>query len=198
MKKKLKYLFITALLVTFTVCFAVSASADEIHEEDANEAVEENLFATVYSEVSKYAGEILCAMTFAGSLILAVSYKKGLLPLVKGSLISIGNAIGKIKDTTDVGIEKSAELNASFDGAKEVLTELADKVDTLDSMLKQRLEEEDAVNKEKEALKLILRSQIDMLYDIFMTAALPQYQKDAVGERIAAMKGALAENDERV
>lgn len=198
MKKKLKYLFITALLVAFTVCFAVSASADGIHEEDANEAVEENLFATVYSEVSKYAGEILCAMTFAGSLILAVSYKKGLLPLVKGSLISIGNAVGKIKDTADVGIEKSAELNASFDGAKEVLTELADKVDTLDSMLKQRLEEEDAVNKEKEALKLILRSQIDMLYDIFMTAALPQYQKDAVGERIAAMKGALAENDERV
>ena len=34
-----------------------------------------------------------------------------------------------------------------------------------------------------------------MLYDVFMSSALPQYQKDAVGERIAKMREAITEND---
>ena len=45
-----------------------------------------------------------------------------------------------------------------------------------------------------EELSVIVGTQIDMLYDIFMTSALPQYQKDAVGERVAKMKEALAGN----
>ena len=40
----------------------------------------------------------------------------------------------------------------------------------------------------------MVKAQIDMLYDVFMSSALPQYQKDAVGERIAKMKEALVEN----
>ena len=46
-------------------------------------------------------------------------------------------------------------------------------------------------------LRLVVDTQIDMLYDIFMSSALPQYQKDAVGERIAKMKGAIRENANR-
>ena len=37
-------------------------------------------------------------------------------------------------------------------------------------------------------MKIILSAQIDMLYDIFMTSSLPQYQKDAVSKRIGEMK----------
>ena len=50
--------------------------------------------------------------------------------------------------------------------------------------------------KGSEDTRVILSAQVDMLYDIFMTSALPQYQKDAVGERIAAMRGALLKNDD--
>ena len=33
-----------------------------------------------------------------------------------------------------------------------------------------------------------MSAQIDMLYGIFMTSSLPQYQKDAVSEHIHKMK----------
>lgn len=38
-----------------------------------------------------------------------------------------------------------------------------------------------------------MQMQINMLYDIFMTSALPQYEKDAVGERISAMNKILTD-----
>ena len=197
MKNKLKYLLVTVLLIAFSSCFAVSAAAEEVSE-DVSEVIEENIFSTVYDEIALHASEILCAMTFAGSLILAFAYKKGLMPLVKGSLLSIGNAITKIKDDTTENAEKNAKLGESLEigleNAKITLDALAEKISDLDLTLKEKLEYEDKAKREKEEFKLILTSQIDMLYDIFMTSALPQYQKDAVGERVAKMKGAIGEN----
>lgn len=197
MKNKLKYLLVTVLLVAFSLCFTVSASAEESTE--ATETTEENVFSTVYEEISKYASEILCALTFAGSMILAFAYKKGLLPLVKGSLLSIGNAVSKIKEEAAENAEKGSKLGEDIgnrlDGAKTTLDALAEKVSDLDLILKEKLKSEDDLEREKEELKLIITSQIDMLYDIFMASALPQYQKDAVGEKIAKMKGAIGENE---
>ena len=197
MKTKLKYLLATVLLITLSCCFAVSAAAEEVTEEAATTA-DENVFSAVYDEIALHAGDILCALTFAGSLILAFAYKNGLTPLVKGSLLSIGNAISKIKDDTTENAEKNAKLGESLEtgleNAKSTLDDLAEKISNLDLALKEKLECEDDAKREKEEFKLILTSQIDMLYDIFMTSALPQYQKDAVGERIAKMKGAIGEN----
>ena len=39
-------------------------------------------------------------------------------------------------------------------------------------------------------------SQIDMLYEIFMQSGLPQYSKDALGERMAKMKKTLGVGEE--
>ena len=197
MKTKLKYFLVTVLLIAFSYCFAISSSAEEVVEDDV-EIVEKNIFSTVYEEITSHATEILCAMTFAGSLILAFAYKKGLMPLLKGSLISIGNSISKIKDDTTENAERNAKLGESIEvgleSAMATLGILTKKISELDLALNERLASEDDASREKEEFKLILTSQIDMLYDIFMTSALPQYQKDAVGERVAKMKGAISEN----
>lgn len=197
MKTKIKYLLVTVLLIAFSCCFAITASAEEAAEASAT-ITEENVFSSVYNEVASHASEILCAMTFAGSLILAFAYKKGLMPLVKGSLLSIANAISKIKDDTTENAERNAKIGESLEmeleNTKATLNTLTDKISELGLMLMEKLECEDDAKREKEEFKLILSSQIDMLYDIFMASALPQYQKDAVGERIAKMKGAIGEN----
>ena len=199
MKTKIKYLLVTVLLIAFSCCFAITASAEEAAEASAT-ITEENVFSSVYNEVASHASEILCAMTFAGSLILAFAYKKGLMPLVKGSLLSIANAISKIKDDTTENAERNAKIGESLEmeleNTKTTLNTLTDKISELDLMLMEKLECEDDAKREKEEFKLILSSQIDMLYDIFMASALPQYQKDAVGERIAKMKGVIGENAE--
>ena len=201
MKNRIKLLIAVMLILISTLSLTVSASAQELESSELTDGTVENIFDRIYADVSEYATEILCAMTFAGSLILAFAYKKGLMPIVRGSLLSIGNAVSKVKDSVGESAEKGEKLGESIEkgleSTKNVLDGLVEKISELDAALEARLTNESERAHEQEVLRLVLLSQIDMLRDIFMSAALPQYQKDAVGERIAKMKGALEENGER-
>ena len=201
MKNRIKLLIAVMLILISSLSLTVSASAQESEITELTDGTVENIFDRIYADVSEYATEILCAMTFAGSLILAFAYKKGLMPIVRGSLLSIGNAVSKVKDSVGESAEKGEKLGESIEkgleSTKNVLDGLVEKISGLDAALEARLTDESERAHEQEVLRLVLLSQIDMLRDIFMSAALPQYQKDAVGERIAKMKGALGENGER-
>ena len=201
MKNKFKHLFAALLLITLICAFTVSASASEaqITTEEGGEYTEENFFAKTYAKITEYATEILCALTFAGSLVLAFAYKKGLLPLIKGSLVTIGNAVSKINDDTSESAEKGTELEKnisnSLAAAKETVNALTERISELDCDVKKKLEDEDKQSRTCQELRAVMDAQIDMLYGIFMCAALPQYQKDAIGERVAKMKEAIKGND---
>lgn len=198
MNKKMKHLIAAVLILVFTLGLSVSASAEEAEPTDAVDTVEDNVFGKIYTEITEYASEILCAMTFIGSLVLAFAYRKGLLPIVKGSLLTIGNAVGKMKESVSENAQKGEELGKSIENgleaAKSVLDGLVNRIEELDAALTERLAKESDEVKEKEALRLVLLSQIDMLSDIFMSSSIPQYRKDAVGERIAKMKEALGKD----
>jgi hypothetical protein len=112
--------------------------------------------------------------------------------------VAIGNAVTKIKENAKESAEKNSELTANIDhrldAATKIIDTLTPRVDKLGVALEKRLVSEDEAKRDKEQLSTVMMAQIDMLYDIFMSASLPQYQKDAVGEKIAKMKGAIAEN----
>ena len=201
MKNKIKHLISSVIVIVLLCALSVCASAEEYvtdTTESIDESTEENFFSKAYGELSEYAGEILCALTFAGSLILAIAYKKGLLPLMQKSLMTIGNAVNKIKDNAKETAEKSSQLGESIQtnikSAKETLDTLANRINSLDLALKESLEKETEAKRQSREIRIIMDTQIEMLRDIFMSAALPQYQKDAIGEKIAKMKGAISEN----
>ena len=208
MKNKFKYLLITVLVIALFATAGISAAAEEIDtdaaiETEAVEAAEEsteeyNFFTEVYEDLSYYASEILCALTLAGSLTLAVAYKKGLLPLLEGSLVSIGNAVTKMRENAKESAEKNSELTASIEhkleSATKVIDTLTERIEALGTAVEESLSADKDVRREKQQLRTVMAAQIDMLYDIFMSASLPQYQKDAVGERIAKMREALCQN----
>ena len=54
-----------------------------------------------------------------------------------------------------------------------------------------RLDGMENVTKNYEKIKFVLESQIDMLYTIFISSSLPQYQKEEVGAKINQMKEEL-------
>lgn len=215
MKNKLKYIVSLILIIAFTAAGVVYASAEEStnydqskespyaddnanYEQREDHEDEANFFEKVYEEIMAYTSEILCALTFAGSLVIAFAYKKGLLPLVEGSLITIGNAVAKIKESTNENTKLSSQLGENIgvklSDTQELLTRLSERIGTLENTLSGNIKTENAARLEMGQLRLVVDTQIDMLYDIFMYSALPQYQKDAVGERIAKMKGAISEN----
>ena len=205
--KKLKYLIAALVIAVIFSASAFSASAEEA-EPSTEEYVktaegiadgEENFFSKVYEEISAYTSEILSALTLVGSLTLALAYKKGLLPMIERSLVAIGGAITKIKDTASENAEKNSIITTDIEDkltrAVGVLDTLTEKVASLDLAIKDSIKDEETARREKEQLRIITEAQIDMLYDVFMSSALPQYQKDAVGERIAKMREAVALNE---
>ena len=115
---------------------------------------------------------------------MGVGYKSGLLPLLR-------DAITKLKGSID-GVKAEGEAREQVNVQR--LAEISGAVERIENQLLQIDDERVDYNKmrrERESLGRILEGQIDMLYAIFMSSALPQYQKDEIGERISDMREEL-------
>lgn len=194
MKKLLTaLLFISILFSAFAVLsFAANEVDADMHIEEASEQNEENFFELIYNEFLKNSDKLLAALAFLGSLLVAFAYKKGLLPVIKASLNALASTVSKLKEESEKASEEanSAILSASkkLDYAENMIDALSEKLERIEYQLGK-------TNDEKlrtENIYAIIKTQIDMLYEVFMSSSLPAYQKDAVGERIAEMKKSLA------
>lgn len=198
MKNKHKYITAIVLVLLSLSLFTVCASAEVETVVESGVQGEENLFSRIYAELTRYTGEIFCALTFVGSVVLAFAYKKGLLPLIEKSLLAISTAVGRIKESTKESADKTTALASDIDErltkTSETVERLAKRVGELDASLGDSLNDEREARLEARELRTVIDAQIDMLYAIFMSSALPQYQKDEVGERVAKMKEAIREN----
>jgi hypothetical protein len=193
MKKILILILTVAALfsVLSTVAFAESEATtlESITPEESNG---ESAFELVYNEILKHSDKILAALAFIGSVILAFIYKKGLLPIIKGSLSAIGSSVNNLNEAArDASEEAKKRLDAaakSLEAAEELFNGLSERLDCMKEELEVLLEEK----KHSDELKIIVSTQIDMLYEIFMSSSLPMYQKEAVGEKISAMRATLS------
>ena len=61
--------------------------------------------------------------------------------------------------------------------------------------MQKRLDNAEAEKLHRMKTDHILEGELDMLYDIFMSSALPEYEKQRVGERVAKLKGDLSTNE---
>lgn len=146
-----------------------------------------NFFDKVYKAFMAHSGEILGALTLIGSLILAYAYKRGLLPMLKSTLSAIAEAVGSIKASSDESGEYTKSLGARLDNTESTLLALTSGIDRLSLELEQSRLDKD----EREKMKLIMKTQIDMLYNVFMNSSLPEFQKAAMSEKITEMRGEL-------
>ncbi len=146
-----------------------------------------NFFDRVYTAFMAHSGEILGALTLIGSLILAYAYKRGLLPMLKSTLSAIAEAVGSIKASADESGEYSKSLGARLDNTESTLLALTSGIERLSLELEQSRLDKD----EREKMKLIMKTQIDMLYNVFMNSSLPEFQKAAMSEKITEMRGEL-------
>ncbi|MBE6536727.1 MAG: hypothetical protein E7673_02115 [Ruminococcaceae bacterium] len=201
--KKVTKIFILTLTLLFAIALPLNASAyaEEGEAENPSAASDAALpeeesggnsfFEDVLSVFESNASEILSAFAFIGSLIIMLCYKKGLLPIVNDGLKSLRAGVMAIGEKSDSFTERATKLCDSIELRLEHTEKLTDTV--LESIEKTRTElsELQKSSLENEKLKTILSAQIDMLYEIFMSASLPQYLKDNVGEKISEMKSAL-------
>ena len=149
-----------------------------------------------YRLVLENADKLFALFACISSLIVGFAYKKGLLPLLQNGLTALGSAVSSLKERS----ERAEELAESAIGeaadklarAEDCFKVISDRLATLEKELE--LARESSL-KDGE-LRLILNSQIDLLYELFMSSSLPSYQKDSIGESVAKMKRALGTGTE--
>ena len=209
MKKNIKtrlWAFIACIMLVLSLT-TLSAAAEEaevgepedstVEEESTVETeASENIFADLFGVLEQFSSEILCALSFTGSLIIALSYKKGLLPTLKGGIGSIGSAIGSIKESSENYAKQHDELMTSFSLLLSMTKDSLVQLENIVKELADKVEDGEHAAADRENMKALMSSQIDMLYEIFMSSSLPQYQKEAISERVRVMKEVTASDGE--
>lgn len=162
-------------------------------EEGDTETADEGFFGALFAEIEDRLAQILSALAFLGSLIIMICYKRGFLPLVKDGIGALASGVRSISEKTgELNLEATEitnKISAGLEDAQKLLLSMEGAVCTVNARLDALEDERD----ERKKLTAVLSAEVDMLYEIFMSAALPQYLKDSVGERIAKMKAEISE-----
>lgn len=185
--------FITVVLLALVLALSLSISAFAL-EGDA-ESTEENGFTMIYGLICENADKIFSVLAFLGSLIIAFAYKRGLFPFIEKALGALSGAVGKLKEETEKSESSKsafmAEINSAISKCDTMISAFSERL----SVIEENLSGTAGLKDEGEAFKAIMLSEIEMLYEIFMSSSLPQYQKDRVGESYLRMKAKLGADE---
>ncbi len=208
MRKKNIFNRLSPLFVIFTVVFlifslTVVASAEE-GVEIAEESVESgdltnempsgetnggeitpNIFEEIYIQLESNADKIFSALAFIATLIVGIFYKSGLLPLLKDALSRLKSTIDKAKEAEEA---HSNQTNSKIDAISETVAQMEKQINSIE--LGSR--DIEKLCRERDAMRTILTSQVDMLYAIFICSSLPEYQKEEIGLKIQQMREELS------
>lgn len=173
------------------------ADPDTDSGEGASDVQGNNVFSELFEMIYEHSAQLLSALAFIGSVIIMICYKMGFLPMVKDGVRALAagvDTLGKHTGSISDGTEKlRSDFEKKLRATEDVLNKMADTL----SLLEVKLSAEGATRDELSTLKVVMAGEVDMLYEIFMAAALPQYLKDSVGERIAAMRKSLGSEDKQ-
>ncbi len=185
----MKRIIICLLVLGCILCVPFAASAQAA--DAPSEATEKTQIALWVEEISQvvgqYAGEILATVTLAVSLLNTYRYQKGLLPTLYHGLQGVKTAYGKGEEATQEALkatqnelrgflEEMAPLMATFQEAISAMQQLNADVDRLEGDLAGQ-------NEEIRHMETWIHGMGDILYQVFTAANLPQYAKDAIGDR---------------
>ena len=196
MKKRksiFKFLLCIAISLSVISSVAIFASASETEEPTAEteiEEAEENVFTELYRTVCENSADILSLLSFAASVTVALFYKYALSPLIKGGLEKITSGVKDI----------SGERQKEYLALSEAQANLAEREEKIEKRLEEISESVLAMHdpekpKLESTLITVMGAQVNMLYEIFQSSALPVYQKEAVGKMINEMRSELSKNE---
>lgn len=172
----------------------ISAKTEEMSDseasgtDDADTGLFGGFFEALYAAVVEHSAEITSAAAALTSIILAFCMKRGLTPMLKEALGGVVGAVGKLRDGVT---ESEAHAKEICDALTERLSLAEDTIQKLSEALSaveasRTGEAEEAMMRED--IMTVMSAQVELLYALFMSAALPEYKKDAVGEMVAEMR----------
>ena len=171
----------------------VQGSAANIGKDSSHS--EENVFSSIYSIAMEHIGEIFACLACLFSGVLMLCYKKGILPLISGGISALRGGVSELS-------REAQRQTESSQGISNILKERFAKADsTLEKMeealstLTEKLAKNDT-KRESQLFRTVLLAEVNMLYEVFMAATLPEYQKERITEEVNAMRARLTEAGE--
>ena len=138
--------------------------------------------------LTENAAELISGATLGLTLFITLFFRKKLLP---GLLETLTGLLGKSRETCELiesgHTEEKEELSRILARAEEVLAAASLAVERAEGAA-ESLRAGEGLGKET---RLVLLEQSELLYELLMSANLPQYQKDRIGEAHAAATACL-------
>ena len=151
----------------------------------------ENIFEQIYTLAMENSDKIFSVLAFLGTLVVGIGYKSGLLPLLRDALSRLKGEMDGIKaDGDKIGRLFGERFDKTSEAIERIEKTLEENTKEL-SRIEWQFESYEELLRERNALKTILEGQMYLLYSIFMSSSLPQYQKDMIGERIEELREEL-------
>ena len=101
------------------------------------------------------------------------------------------DALSKIKGSIDKAKEAEELHNKDTNDKIDAISETVSQMEKQINKIELGVEDYEKLVKERETMRLILSSQVDMLYAIFISSSLPEYQKEEIGLKIQRMREEL-------
>ena len=191
MKRKTKIIF--TLLFTLTLLASLTLFSFASEREVTN--VDQTVFGGIYDVLSENADKIFSLLAFIGALILSFTYKKGLFPFIEKALSRLTGAVSTLREETEKSNAGAnaviAEITKKLAASESILNEFGSKIVSLEKKLK----DAELLNNKTEEFRLVMLAEVEMIYDIFASSSLPEYQKEKVAEAYLKMKQALSEKE---
>ncbi|MBR2324654.1 MAG: hypothetical protein IKA53_01270 [Clostridia bacterium] len=179
-----KFLITLSLALTLLAALPFASMAAPA----TSEAAEPGFFSLLYEAAGAHLAEILSALSAASAIAIAFCYKKGLLPILKNGIGAIGSATKKWGENAESYGEEAKKI---CENANNYIQQADKKIDELKECfesIEKKLAALESNAKENGQTRTVLMGQLDMLYDIFLSSSLPQFEKDRVTQRIERMK----------
>lgn len=146
--------------------------------------------------------EMLSALTLVSSLAIALLFKKGLLPALSSALKGLAGGLSqgvdemgkmgeKLSQNTDTAMNRFTAAVTPTLAAMEKIASRADAMAQRTEDLEKALSQADG---SRARMETVLRAQSELFYRFFMSANLPQYQKDALGDAYEKMNRLLTDS----
>ncbi len=202
MKKKFILIPVLLLCLSVFLCFASFAEAAdeqppfaeaaECTEPEINEGDKsESIFTLVYELLAENAEGIFSLLAFASTAIMSIYCRRSMIPEIR-------SAFALIKSETDTIKSGAAQYSEMSSACSEDLSERLSLIEKTSASVSERLDElkitsEELMSLKRESRRLesLMEAEIDMLRDIFMSASLPEFKKEAVEKRVIKMKEEL-------
>ena len=196
--KKFIAIFI-ALITVFAL--GVCASAEECEPlEEASTVIsqdaesfpdEDDSAGEIFDAILENVSGIVSILTFAISVILTLLYKKGLMPTLGGALGSIDSTVKSLGERAESGIASAEEAVRRIDGRIEDMGGIIDTVSKALVEIDKRMVELEENRSDKDSIKVMMRTQVEELWEMFSSSELSEISKKTFEEKLTVIKAHL-------